>query len=801
PKNYAGPLSDASHTFKVRALDNAGNVSVDATFTWTVDTGVPAITITGPAVNTPAQTGVTVTGACEDGRTVDISGDVTSPATTACNTGVYSVAVTFTAGEATKNVVVSQTDAAGNTGSANRDFIRDNTIPTVNITGQPSNPSNDTSPDFSFSGADANGVASYECELDGGGYSACTSPKNYAGPLSNASHTFGVRAIDNAGNVSNAASYTWTVDSGAPAITITSPAANTPAQTGVTIAGACEDGLTINISGDVTGPATTTCTTGAYSVAVTFTAGEGTKNVVVAQTDASSNTGSANRDFIRDNTIPTVNITANPTNPSNDTSPDFSFSGADNVAVASYECELDGGGFSACTSPKNYAGPLSNASHTFKVRALDGAGNVSNDAAYTWTVDAAAPNLTIASPAANTPAQTGVTVTGACEDGLTINISGDVTGPATATCSSSSYSVAVTFTAGEGTKNIVLAQTDGASNTTSVNRDFIRDNTIPTVNITANPANPSNDTSPTFSFSGADGNGVASYACELDGGGFVTCASPKTFAGPLADGPHEFKVRSIDNAGNVSNEAAYSWTIDTGAPGINITSPAANTPGQTGITVGGSCETGLTVAISGDVTGPATTSCPAGTFSVAVTFSAGEGNKTVTVSQTDASSNTATDSRVFVRDNTIPTVNITANPTNPSNNVSPSFSFSGADNVAVASYECELDAGGFSACTSPKSYTGPLSNASHTFKVRALDTAGNVSNDATYTWTVDAAAPNLTIASPAANTPAQTGVTVTGACEDGLTINISGDVTGPATATCSSSSYSVAVTFTAGEGT
>ncbi|HEX4924553.1 MAG TPA: hypothetical protein VFV50_10720, partial [Bdellovibrionales bacterium] len=726
PKNYAGPLGGGSHTFKVRALDNAGNVSVDATYTWTIDTGLPGIVISSPAANTPAQTGVTVAGTCEDGLTIDISGDVTGPATTTCTSGNFSVAVTFTAGEGTKNVVLSQTDAASNTGSANRDFIRDNTIPSVSITAQPSNPSNDTSPDFSFSGADANGVASYECELDGGGFSACTSPKNYAGPLSNASHTFKVRSIDNAGNVSNEATHTWTVDAAAPVLAFTSPLANTPAQTGLTIQGTCEAGVTVDLSGDITAPATTACGGGTFSVAVTFSAGEGTKNVVVSQTDTAANTGSANRDFIRDNTIPTVNITASPASPTNATSASFSFSGADANGVASYECELDAGGFSACTSPKNYAGPLSAASHTFKVRSIDNAGNVSNEAVHTWTIDTGAPAITITSPAANTPAQTGVTVAGACEDGLTINISGDVTGPATTTCNTGAYSVAVTFTAGEGTKNVVVSQTDASSNTGSANRDFIRDNTIPTVNITANPTNPSNDTSPDFSFSGADASGVASYECELDGGGFSACTSPKNYAGPLSAASHTFKVRSIDNAGNVSNEASYTWTIDTTGPSIVITGPAANQPAQTGVTVVGTCEAGVTIDLSGDLTSPANTSCTGGTFSVAVAFTAGEGTKNVVVSQTDTAGNTGSANRDFIRDNTIPTVNITAQPSNPSNDSSPDFSFSGADANGVASYECELDGGGFSACTSPKNYAGPLSDASHTFKVRALDNAGNV---------------------------------------------------------------------------
>ena len=53
------------------------------------------------------------------------------------------------------------------------------------------------------------------------------------------------------------------------------------------------------------------------------------------------------------------------------------------------------GGYAACTSPKHYSG-LSEGSHSFQVRATDGAGNTDpTPASYTWTVDTVAPNTTI----------------------------------------------------------------------------------------------------------------------------------------------------------------------------------------------------------------------------------------------------------------------------------------------------------------------------------------------------------------------------------------------------------------------
>src|SRR5690606_28794150 len=70
---------------------------------------------------------------------------------------------------------------------------------------------------FTFSSPDLD-VVGFECRLDGGGFTACTSPQDYTN-LSGGSHTFEVRAVDNAGNVDpSPASYTWIIDLGFPVV-------------------------------------------------------------------------------------------------------------------------------------------------------------------------------------------------------------------------------------------------------------------------------------------------------------------------------------------------------------------------------------------------------------------------------------------------------------------------------------------------------------------------------------------------------------------------------------------------------
>jgi len=55
---------------------------------------------------------------------------------------------------------------------------------------------------------------------------------------------------------------------------------------------------------------------------------------------------------------------------------------------------------------------------------------------------------------------------------------------------------------------------------------------------------------------------------------------------------------------------------------------------------------------------------------------------------------------------------------------------------AGSTFECSLDSETFSACSSPKKYTG-LANGTHAFSVRATDTTRNTDGTpAGRTWTV-----------------------------------------------------------------
>lgn len=68
-----------------------------------------------------------------------------------------------------------------------------------------------------------------------------------------------------------------------------------------------------------------------------------------------------------------------------------------------------------------------------------------------------------------------------------------------------------------------------------------------------------------------------------------------------------------------------------------------------------------------------------------------------------------------------------------------SFSFTHTESGAT--FFCQLDGSVFSACASPKVYSG-LTQSAHTFAVQALSASGYLSAPSTHTWTVDGTAPS-----------------------------------------------------------
>jgi uncharacterized repeat protein (TIGR01451 family) len=123
------------------------------------------------------------------------------------------------------------------------------------------------------------------------------------------------------------------------------------------------------------------------------------------------------------------------------------------------------------------------------------------------------------------------------------------------------------------TATIGAAIQDGnpANNTSSTGE--LVDATPPDTTITAQPPNPSQSSSASFSFTGSDpgGSGVAYFQCRLDAGDWTMCASPASYTG-LSESAHTWEVRAVDHAGNPdASPATYPWTVNLNDPPSDVT--------------------------------------------------------------------------------------------------------------------------------------------------------------------------------------------------------------------------------------
>ncbi len=422
--------------------------------------------------------------------------------------------------------------------------IVDATPPDTSIDTQPANPTNQTSASFTFTATE---TATFECDLDGGEFAACTSPQAYTS-LSAGSHTFQVRATDTAGNTDpTPASYTWTIDTTPPETTIDTHPANP--STSATASFTFSANETSTFECELDSGAFAACTSPqAYA---SLSAGSHTFQVRATDTAGNTDASPASFTWTVDTTPPETTIDTHPANPSTSATASFTFSASE---TATFRCQLDAGGFSACTSPKNYTG-LADGSHTFQVRATDTAGNTDpSPASFTWTIDTTPPDTSIDSHPANPTTLASATFTFSANEASTFECRLD--GGSWAACSSPT-----TYTnLAKRSHTFDVRATDHVGNTETSPAMFRWTNGHkPKARITGMPPKHLQSTSAQFTFT-ADDPG-ATFQCSLDGAAFTACTSPKTYTG-LAPGKHTFRVKAFDAANRTSKlPTSYSWKI------------------------------------------------------------------------------------------------------------------------------------------------------------------------------------------------------------------------------------------------
>jgi hypothetical protein len=234
-------------------------------------------------------------------------------------------------------------------------------------------------------------------------------------------------------------------------------------------------------------------------------------------------------------------------------------------------------------------GPLSPGQHTVSARQSDVPGNVSLwSSASIWTVKTST-SVRLSGPTAGPTNVRTPTVTYTSQPGDQFNITIAGRRVAAGTVPADGHgTLRLPVALADGAHTIKISVTDDAGNRASDSIVVTVDTHAPGIpRIVDAPAALTAATSGTFTFSD-DQSGV-SYECSLDHGAWATCPSTDTLPW-LASGPHKLLVRAIDQAGNASPSATYTWTVKMLPPSAAIDYRSGD----------GSKAAGATVHVSGN---------------------------------------------------------------------------------------------------------------------------------------------------------------------------------------------------------
>ena len=417
----------------------------------------------------------------------------------------------------------------------------------------PTNPSGNAQPTFKFNDPDAS--ASFQCSIDGSAFTGCTSP--YQTPvLSDGSHTFAVRSIDSVGNASAPTSYTWTVNTTPPAAPTIDTKPSDPSNTAQPSLGFSDSDSNVSFQCNIDGGSFSGCTSPFATGPLT----DGSHTFGVRSVNSLGTASAATTYTWTVDTTPPPAPSLTSTPPANDTNTSAGFSFGDDEAGVTFECQLDAGSFSTCTSPATYSG-LADGSHTFAVRARDGAGNPSAATSYAWSLQAPRPPAPSIDTKPSNPSNVKQAVFAFSDSDGTVSFTCSVDGAAYSPCASLFSTAALA----DGSHTFAVEAVDVSNRSSNPTQYTWTIDTVapPTPSITSRPAAVVASGSASFGFNDTQA-GVA-FECQLDGAAFASCTSPAAYSG-LATGQHTFAVRARDAAGNASAATSYSWRVDITPP-------------------------------------------------------------------------------------------------------------------------------------------------------------------------------------------------------------------------------------------
>ena len=784
----AGTLSDGQHTFSVRAAKGSVKDPSPATVTFTVDATAPFLQLNKAAdqpdpTNDPAIEFSLQSGEALNASTVEASDFVATNGTVDSVTGSgtdYVIHVTAAGdGEVTIDTsgTFSVSDPAGNeqttVGGSARSVVYDSSV-TITIDSAPQDGNLDGHPAIAFSSSEDPDI-DYECRLytadtpaeEIPAYESCESPEQLPLLDRNTTYTFDVRGTDPAGNTDEATT-SWVQSNSAPGTV--EPDVTLEAGTSTTIdfdgTDADDDTLTYAITGEVTGGTLGEIDQDAGTVE--FTADEDASGVYTfGYTVSDSRAGGTTSGTATVRVQPQTNILTAPDEETNNVRPTWTYESP--AGGTTFECSIDSGAWVNCDggsySPDS---DLSEGSHNFQVRATDGALADPTPASSDVIIDVTAPDVTITDQPAALSNVAAPTFTFESTD-ATATFECAVDEGDFEPCVSGEAIDALT----DGDHIFAVRSVDPGGNISTVaDYEWEVDLTNPVIELGGQPEGEKNGPGegkqtnakrPVWYFGATDLNlDSNSITCRVDSQTDLTpCLSPFQPSTNLSDGTHELHISATDGAGNVEN-LVVSFKVNTLSAAVVIdegpsspSAPDAHFEFTSTTDLGSEGSFSCRVKLGSAAYGP-WEACESPLDYTGLS----SGTRTLQVKAIDSAGNESSGSGIASHTwTTIGGAPDTVISNSGKNGKNAAFGFNSPGNP-FATFECQIDSGAWSQCTSVKSFTN-LSVGSHTFAVRATNEVGTVdATPATDTWTVSApSAPNTSITRKTPATTADTAAT------------------------------------------
>jgi hypothetical protein len=445
-----------------------------------------------------------------------------------------------------------------------------------------------------------------------------------------------------------------------------------------------------------------------------------------------------------DTQAPVIQIPVKPASLTKAQDVEFVLQATDNLTgVDRLECRFNSEAFTACSAGTIKRSNFADGSYVFQVRAFDKAGNASAVVEYGWKVDSRAPTVAI-STHPDSLAKQNMASFGFSASDSTGNISSfkcQMDSGTLQTCSSPMNYNSLT----QASHTFTLYLTDHFGNDVSKTYSWQIDSIAPVLTFGTVPAAIMSEADAHFTFaatdtngSTGDGSGVDKYFCKIDSDQNRECTSPESENG-LGEGRHDYTVTAVDRAGNSANKV-YSFFIDHTPPTLNIATGPSPITTQTSVSFGlqvvdpGASKSSGVDRIVCKLDNGAESVC---TMSPA--FSGlSDGAHVVQFAVFDKAGNTTSRSSIFTVDSTppaIPDISTAPAPTTTSRDAFFRFASSDGSGSGIATYECQIDTQVISKCSETRTYLNLLVG-NHSFKVTAIDMAGNRSAVAQADWVI-----------------------------------------------------------------